>query len=104
MIEGISATNRKDLVCSVLFLKSNYDMVGISVFYKRCPVYKNGVETGQYVYIAYWVETFKKKDKKRGTADNMTGGFPLYRQVHMSAGVSDRVRFSNRQQLHEKVN
>ena len=31
----------------------------ISVFYKRCPVYKNGVETGQYVYTAYWVETFK---------------------------------------------
>ena len=30
----------------------------ISVFYKRLPVYKDGVETGQYVYIAYWVETF----------------------------------------------
>ena len=31
----------------------------ISVFYKRYPVYKDGVEIGQYVYQAYWVETFK---------------------------------------------
>ena len=32
------------------------NLTGISVFYKRCPVYKDGVETGRYVYIAYWVE------------------------------------------------
>ena len=31
----------------------------ISVFYKRNPIYKDGVETGSYVYTAYWVETFK---------------------------------------------
>ena len=32
------------------------NLTGISVFYKRCPVYKDGVETGRYVYTAYWVE------------------------------------------------
>lgn len=31
----------------------------ISVFYKRMPIYKDGVETGKYVYTGYWVETFK---------------------------------------------
>ena len=31
----------------------------ISVFYKRNPIYKDGVETGSYVYTGYWVETFK---------------------------------------------
>ena len=31
----------------------------ISAFYKRYPVYKDGVETGQYVYQSFWVETFK---------------------------------------------
>ena len=31
----------------------------ISVFYKRNPIYKDGVETGLYVYTAYWVEIFK---------------------------------------------
>ena len=36
-----------------------YGLTGISVFYKKCPVYKDGVETGQYVYTAYWVEIFK---------------------------------------------
>ena len=34
-------------------------LTGISVFYKKCPVYKDGKETGQYVYTAYWVEIFK---------------------------------------------
>ena len=36
-----------------------YGLTGISVFYKKCPVYKDGKETGQYVYTAYWVEIFK---------------------------------------------
>ena len=36
-----------------------YGLTGISVFYKKCPVYKDGVETGQYVYTAYWIEIFK---------------------------------------------
>ena len=35
------------------------NLTGISVFYKRNPVYKDGVETGWYVYTAYWVEIFK---------------------------------------------
>ena len=45
--------------------KSNLDasrtlnLTGISVFYKRNPIYKDGVETGSYVYTGYWVEIFK---------------------------------------------
>ena len=39
--------------------RDNYGLTGISVFYKKCPVYKDGKETGQYVYTAYWVEIFK---------------------------------------------
>ena len=39
--------------------RDSYGLTGISVFYKKCPVYKDGKETGQYVYTAYWVEIFK---------------------------------------------
>lgn len=34
----------------------------------------------------------------------MPGGFPLYSQMHMSVRAPDSVRFSDRQQLLEKVN
>ena len=35
------------------------NLTGISVFYKRCPIYRDGVETGRYAYMEYWVEIFK---------------------------------------------
>ena len=31
----------------------------ISVFYSRCPVYSSSGGVSRYVYVAYWVETFK---------------------------------------------
>lgn len=36
-----------------------YNLTAISVFYKKCPVYRDGVETGQYVYTGYWVQIFR---------------------------------------------
>lgn len=36
-----------------------YNLTGISVFYKRLPIYRDGIETGKYVYMPYWVEIFK---------------------------------------------
>ena len=35
------------------------NLTGISVFYKRLPIYRDGIETGKYVYMPYWVEIFK---------------------------------------------
>lgn len=37
----------------------SYNMTGISVFYKRCPVYGANDEVIRYVYEAYWVQTFR---------------------------------------------
>ncbi|MGN0432497.1 MAG: CAP domain-containing protein [Lachnospiraceae bacterium] len=36
-----------------------YNVTGISVFYKKCPVYNSEGEVVRYAYIAYWVETFR---------------------------------------------
>ena len=39
--------------------EKRFNITGISVFYKKLPVLKDGVETGRYVYQPFWVEVFR---------------------------------------------